>query len=105
MRSDLAGEPSFRQLLAALHDAWTNRGDEVAHASTRIREALSRAADLGGGTAFDRAAIEATVPEVVVIDSIQTMFDPDTESPPGSVGQVRDCAAAFVEIAKAGLLT
>jgi uncharacterized protein YyaL (SSP411 family) len=55
------GQPSFRQLLEAIDDAWTNRGDEVAHASTRIREALSRATDLGGGTAFDQSAIETTV--------------------------------------------
>ena len=36
------GQPSFRQLLEAIDDAWTNRSDEVAEASTRIREALAR---------------------------------------------------------------
>ena len=34
------GQPSFRQLLEAIDDAWTNRSGEVVEASTRIREAL-----------------------------------------------------------------
>ena len=48
------GQPSFRQLLEAIDDAWTNRSGEVVEASTRIREALSRSVELSGGLAFDR---------------------------------------------------
>ena len=47
------------------------------------------------------AAIETTGPELIVIDSIQSVYDPELSSPPGSVGQVRACAHRFVEIAKA----
>jgi uncharacterized protein YyaL (SSP411 family) len=55
------GQPSFRQLLEAIADAWTNRSDQVVEASTRIREALSRTVALDGGQPFDRAAIDAAV--------------------------------------------
>jgi DNA repair protein RadA/Sms len=45
-------------------------------------------------------AIERVRPEVVVIDSIQTVNDPTLGSLPGSVGQVRGCAQRLVTIAK-----
>lgn len=45
-------------------------------------------------------AIDDTRPELVVIDSIQTVSDQDLSSPPGSVGQVRGCAHRLVNVAK-----
>ena len=39
-------------------------------------------------------------PEVLVVDSIQTVHDPDVASAPGSVAQVRQCASALVEVAR-----
>ena len=39
-------------------------------------------------------------PEVVVVDSIQTIFDPELGSVPGSVTQVRECAQRLVAAAK-----
>ncbi len=41
-------------------------------------------------------------PEICVIDSIQTMFDPSYTSAPGSVTQVRECAHQLVQAAKSG---
>jgi DNA repair protein RadA/Sms len=49
-----------------------------------------------------RAAIEQTQPDIVVIDSIQTVSDPEVESAPGSVVQVRGCAQQLAAMAKAG---
>ncbi|MDR0770079.1 MAG: DNA repair protein RadA [Burkholderiales bacterium] len=46
------------------------------------------------------AALEKTRPEVVVIDSIQTMYTETLSSAPGSVAQVRECAARFTRFAK-----
>ncbi|MBI4531008.1 MAG: DNA repair protein RadA [Candidatus Latescibacteria bacterium] len=43
---------------------------------------------------------ESLHPDVVVIDSIQTMYRPDVESAPGSVSQVRECAARLMRVAK-----
>ena len=39
-------------------------------------------------------------PELVIIDSIQTMYSPDIQSAPGSVTQIRDNAAALLQLAK-----
>ncbi|MBP7331599.1 MAG: hypothetical protein BWY65_00380 [Firmicutes bacterium ADurb.Bin373] len=39
-------------------------------------------------------------PPVAVIDSIQTMYKSDLGSAPGSVGQVRECAAQLMRLAK-----
>lgn len=45
-------------------------------------------------------AIDDTRPELVIIDSIQAMVDPELSSAPGSVGQVRGCAHRLVNEAK-----
>jgi DNA repair protein RadA/Sms len=45
--------------------------------------------------------IKKTKPQVVVIDSIQTMFTGDLPSAPGTISQVRDSAAKFLQFAKA----
>ena len=39
-------------------------------------------------------------PQVVIIDSIQVIFDPQISSSPGSVSQVRECAGALTQLAK-----
>ena len=46
------------------------------------------------------AAISSTQPEVVVIDSIQTVYSEALDSAPGSVAQVRECAAQLTRLAK-----
>ena len=46
------------------------------------------------------AQIENVKPELVVVDSIQTILNPELESAPGSVSQVRECAAALLRFAK-----
>lgn len=45
-------------------------------------------------------AIEDSLPDVVVIDSIQTLYDPDVSSAPGSVSQIRENAAALMQLTK-----
>lgn len=44
--------------------------------------------------------ITAVTPDIVVIDSIQTIATEDVESSPGSISQVRECAAALLRFAK-----
>ena len=44
--------------------------------------------------------ITQTSPQMVVIDSIQTMYSDTIESSPGSVSQVRECAALLLKYAK-----
>ena len=44
--------------------------------------------------------VQATQPKVIVVDSIQVMFSESIESAPGSVSQVRECAARLTRLAK-----
>lgn len=44
--------------------------------------------------------IEKTKPEMVVIDSIQTMYQENLAAAPGSVSQVREATGSFLRIAK-----
>ncbi len=44
--------------------------------------------------------ISRDLPDVIVVDSIQTMFRPQFDSSPGSVAQVREATAVFARIAK-----
>jgi DNA repair protein RadA/Sms len=46
------------------------------------------------------ATLEAERPEVAVIDSIQTLYSEALQSAPGSVAQVRECAAQLTRLAK-----
>src|SRR6476620_3261333 len=46
------------------------------------------------------AAINALAPEIVVIDSVQTVYTEALASAPGSVAQVRECAAQLTRLAK-----
>ena len=45
-------------------------------------------------------AIERSKPDIVIIDSIQTMFREDISSAPGSVSQVRESTNLLMQIAK-----
>jgi len=47
------------------------------------------------------ATLEATQPDIAVIDSIQTVYSDLLTSAPGSVAQVRECAAHLTRAAKA----
>ena len=46
------------------------------------------------------AAIETRKPRVAVIDSIQTLYSEQLQSAPGSVAQVRECAAQLTRLSK-----
>ena len=45
-------------------------------------------------------AIEDSLPDIIVIDSIQTLYDPDVSSAPGSVTQIRESAASLMRLTK-----
>ncbi|WP_334144094.1 DNA repair protein RadA [Rhabdothermincola sp.] len=50
------------------------------------------------------AQVAAVSPDCLIIDSLHTLHHPDSASAPGSVTQVRECAAALVREAKARAL-
>jgi DNA repair protein RadA/Sms len=45
-------------------------------------------------------ALDEVAPVVAVVDSIQTVFDPELSSAPGTVTQVRECTHRLVRVAK-----
>jgi DNA repair protein RadA/Sms len=47
-----------------------------------------------------RSLVEQVRPDVVVVDSVQTVADPELAGAPGGVGQVREVAAQLVRLAK-----
>ncbi len=51
------------------------------------------------------ATLQAEQPQVAVIDSIQTLWSDELSSAPGSVAQVRECAAQLTRLAKQSGIT
>lgn len=45
-------------------------------------------------------AVEERKPDVLIIDSIQTLYNEENESAPGSVSQVKDCTMALLHVSK-----
>jgi len=108
----LGGEPGIGkstlllQLLAARSDTTLYVSAEESATQVRLRaerlDAIRPDLWLHAETSLPHVirAIDEIRPQLVVIDSIQTMVDPDLSSAPGSVGQVRGCAHRLVNEAK-----
>ena len=47
------------------------------------------------------AVIDRIRPDIVIIDSVQTIYRNELESSPGSISQLRECTSAVIQIAKA----
>ena len=45
-------------------------------------------------------AVSNTAPDILIVDSIQTMYNEENESSPGSVSQVKDCTMALMQLSK-----
>ena len=45
-------------------------------------------------------AVAALRPDVLIVDSIQTMYNGELAAAPGSIGQVKDCTMALMNLAK-----
>lgn len=46
------------------------------------------------------AQLEEVRPEVLIVDSIQTLYSPQLDSTPGSISQIRECTAEMMQFAK-----
>ncbi len=111
----LGGEPGIGKstLLLQASGLVAERGDQVLYAcgEESPSQIALRAARLGlngeGITLLpevDAAALENAVtrlgPALLIVDSIQTMYDPELSGAPGSVGQVRACTSRLMRLAK-----
>lgn len=50
-------------------------------------------------------AVEQTKPDILIVDSIQTLYKEDNESSPGSVSQVKECTMALMQLSKSQGIT
>lgn len=50
-------------------------------------------------------AVEQTKPDILIVDSIQTLYKEENESSPGSVSQVKDCTMALMQVSKSQGIT
>lgn len=46
------------------------------------------------------SAVTETAPDILIIDSIQTIYRTGSDSAPGSVSQVKDCTMALLQLSK-----
>ena len=46
------------------------------------------------------AAVQTKKPDILIVDSIQTIYNGDSSSSPGSVAQVKECTMALMHLAK-----
>jgi DNA repair protein RadA/Sms len=109
----VSGDPGIGKstlLLMALRAMSRERSALLVTGEESAAQVKLRADRLGGGegiailaeTNLDDicATLEAERPEVCVIDSVQTLYDPALGSAPGSVTQVREAAGRLLRIAK-----
>ena len=45
-------------------------------------------------------AVEETKPDILIVDSIQTLYNEENDSTPGSVSQVKDCTMTMMQLSK-----
>ena len=111
----LGGDPGIGKstLLLQLASAWAKTGSKVLYISGEesAEQIYARGSRLGVADSPVLMLTETSVetilnkldeaaPDIVVIDSIQTMFSDAMESAPGSVSQVRESASLLLRFAK-----
>lgn len=82
----VSGEESPEQIKLRAERLSINSGDIILLSETNLEGIIETAAQV--------------LPATVVVDSIQTMYTEELTSAPGSVGQVRECAARLMTFAK-----
>ncbi len=82
----VTGEESERQLKMRAQRLGVDNGQIYVLAETGLTEVLEAADELE--------------PDIMIVDSIQTMFDPEISSAPGSVSQVRECTMSIMRMTK-----
>jgi DNA repair protein RadA/Sms len=82
----VTGEESARQVKLRAERLGVDTGEFYLLAETNVEEVVAAAQEIG--------------PDVMVVDSIQTLYRPDVTSAPGSVSQVRESTAALLTLTK-----
>ena len=87
----VSGEESERQLKLRAERLGVQSEELFILSETRMSEVL--------------AAVESVKPDILIADSIQTLYNETNESSPGSVSQVKDCTMSLMTVSKQEGLT
>lgn len=82
----ISGEESERQLKMRAQRLGVQPENLLILSETRLSDILE--------------ATEDEKPDILIVDSIQTLYNEENESAPGSVSQVKDCTMAMMQLSK-----
>ena len=82
----VSGEESERQLKLRAERLKVNSENLYVLSETRMSEVIE--------------AVESIKPDILIADSIQTLYNEANESSPGSVSQVKDCTMTLMQLSK-----
>ncbi len=82
----VTGEESERQLKMRARRLGVTSGNLLVLSETNMNDILE--------------AVEQSDPDILIADSIQTLYSPDVSSAPGSVSQVKECTMTLMQLAK-----
>ena len=87
----ISGEESERQLKLRAERLKVDPDDLYILSETRLSDIV--------------AAAEQMQPDILIVDSIQTLYNEENESSPGSVSQVKDCTMSMMTLSKSQGIT
>ena len=82
----VSGEESEKQLKMRAQRIGTEPEDLFILSETRLSDILE--------------ATESIQPDILIVDSVQTLYREENDSAPGSVSQVKDCTMALMQLSK-----
>ena len=87
----ISGEESERQLKLRAERLHVTPEELYILSETRLSDVVEAAEEMN--------------PDILIVDSIQTLYNEDNESSPGSVSQVKDCTMTMMQLSKAQGIT
>lgn len=87
----VSGEESERQLKLRAERLGVHPTDLFILSETRLSDILE--------------AVSETQPDILIVDSIQTLYNEENDSSPGSVSQVKDCTMSMMQLSKSNGIT
>lgn len=87
----ISGEESETQLKLRAHRLNVSPEDLFILSETRLSDIME--------------AVDQMQPDILIIDSIQTLYNEDNDSSPGSVSQVKDCTMTLMHLSKSNGIT
>lgn len=87
----ISGEESERQLKLRAERLGVHPNDLFILSETRLSDIIS--------------TTEEMKPDILIVDSIQTLYNEENESSPGSISQVKDCTMTMMQLSKSQGIT